>query len=76
MQFNQQNDGPTGQKIFGMQFDMQPIEIEGDESESDDEPTIENRVTTGVGEGEVNFDNMVDKSPSTSSSSCAENLAF
>ena len=55
---------------------MQPLEIEGDESESDDEPTVENNVTTGVGEGEVNFDNMVDKSPSTSSSSCAENLAF
>ena len=36
----------------------------------------EENVTTGVGEGEVNFDNMVDKSPSTSSSSCAENLAF
>ena len=38
---------------------MQPIEIEGDESESDDEPIVENNVTTGVGEGEVNFDNMV-----------------
>ena len=58
-----------------MQFDMQ-AEQDGSESESDGDQIMENQITTGVGEGEVNFDNMQKKSLSTSSSSCAENLAF
>ena len=58
----------------------------GNDSDYSDNPTSDDQhtppngnqycVTTGVGEGEVNFDNMIEKSPSTTSGSCAENLAF
>ena len=65
------------QIILGQEF-----EILGEDSDSsdniDDNPPTDNQYceTTAVGEGEVNFDNMQDKSPSTTSGSCAENLAF